>query len=42
MKTIAQAFNTTAQDLNPGSHSRESKPLPLSHCALQSTFCFPR
>ena len=34
MKTLAQGFNTAAQDSNPGSRSRESKALPLSHCAL--------
>ena len=28
------SFDTTAQDLNPGSRSRESEALPLSHCAL--------
>ena len=33
MKNIAQGFNTAAQDLNPGSRSRESEALPLSHCA---------
>ena len=31
---LAQGFNTAAQDSNPGSHSRESETLPLSHCAL--------
>ena len=35
MKKLAQGFNTAAQDLNPGSRSRESEALPLSHCALQ-------
>ena len=35
VKKIAQGFNTAAQDSNPGSHSRESEALPLSHCALQ-------
>ena len=34
MKKLAQGFNTAAQDLNPGSRSRESEALPLSHCAL--------
>ena len=34
MKKLAQDFNTTAQDSNPGSHSRESEALPLSNCAL--------
>ena len=32
-KKLAQCFNTAAQDLNPGPLSRESKALPLSHCA---------
>ena len=31
---LAQGFNTTAQDSNPGSHNRESEALTLSHCAL--------
>ena len=35
-KKIAQGFSTAAQDLNPGSHSREAEALPLSHCALQT------
>ena len=35
VKKTAQSFNTAAQDLNPGSCSRESKALPLSHCTLQ-------
>ena len=34
MKKLAQDFNTAAQDLNPGSLSRESEALPLSHCDL--------
>ena len=34
VKKPAQDFNTAAQDLNPGSRSRESEALPLSHCAL--------
>ena len=34
VKTLAQGFNTAAQDSNPGSRSRESEALPLSHCAL--------
>ena len=34
VKKLARGFNTTAQDSNPGSLSRESKALPLSHCAL--------
>ena len=34
VKKLAQCFNTTAQDSNPGSRSRESEALPLSHCAL--------
>ena len=33
MKKLAQGFNTAAQDSNPGSLSRESGALPLSHCA---------
>ena len=37
MKKLAEGFNTAAQDSNPGSLSRESEALPLSHCALQST-----
>ena len=32
MAKLAQGFNTAAQDSNPGSHSRESEALPLSHC----------
>ena len=32
---LAQGFNTAAQDSNPGSLSRESDALPLSHCAIQ-------
>ena len=34
VKKRAQGFNTAAQDSNPGSRSRESEALPLSHCAL--------
>ena len=34
MKTLAEGFNTAAQDSNVGSRSRESEALPLSHCAL--------
>ena len=34
VKKLAQNFNTAAQDSNPGSHSRESESLPLSHCTL--------
>ena len=34
VKKLAQGFNTTAQDLNVGSHSRESEALPLSYCTL--------
>ena len=37
VKKIAQGFNTAAQDSNPGSRSRESEALPLSHGALQKT-----
>ena len=36
VKNLAQGFNTAAQDSNPGSRSRESETLPLSHCALDS------
>ena len=36
MKKPAQGFNTAAQDSNPGSHSRQSEALPLSHCALHN------
>ena len=36
VKKLAQGFNTAAQDLKPGSHSRESEALPLSHCAPRS------
>ena len=47
MKKLAQGFNTAAQDSNPGSLSRESEALPLSHCALTSgsgdiTSCVPK
>ena len=35
VKKLAQGFNTASQDSNPGSRSRESEALPLSHCALQ-------
>ena len=34
MKKLAQGFNTAAQDSNPGSRSRESEALPMSHCTL--------
>ena len=34
VKTLAQDFNTVAQDSNPGSRSRKFETLPLSHCAL--------
>ena len=34
MKKLAQGFNTAAQDSNPGSRSRESEALHVSHCAL--------
>ena len=36
MKILAQGFNTAAQGSNPGSRSRESEALPLSHCSLQN------
>ena len=35
VKKLVQGFNTAAQDSNPGSFSRVSEALPLSHCALQ-------
>ena len=35
LKKLAQGFNTVVQVSNPGSRSRESDVLPLSHCALQ-------
>ena len=38
VKKLAQCFNTAAQDSNPGSLSRESEALPLSHCALLQPF----
>ena len=38
MEKLAQGFNTAAQDSIPGSLSRESEALPLSHCALQLGF----
>ena len=34
VKKLAQGFNPAAQDFNPGSCSRKSEALPLSHCAL--------
>ena len=34
---LAQGFNTAAQDSNPGSRSRESEALSLSHCALHNS-----
>ena len=34
MKTLPQCFNTTAQDSNPGSLSREFEAVPLSHWVL--------
>ena len=34
---LAQGFNTAAQDSNPGSRSRESEALTLSHCAIRSS-----
>ena len=36
MNKLAQGVNTAAQDSNPGSLSRESGGLPLSHCALRN------
>ena len=41
VKKLAQCFNTAAQDLNPGSRSRESEALPLSHCALSNVYLMP-
>ena len=35
VKKLAQGFNTAAQDSNPGSRSRESEGLALSHGVLQ-------
>ena len=43
VKKLAQGFNTTAQDSNPGSRSREFEALPLSHCTPDTgsnTFVF--
>ena len=37
VKKLAQGFNTATQDSNPGSRSRESEALPLSHCASNCT-----
>ena len=34
VKILGQGFNTVAQDSNPGSRSRESETLSLSHCTL--------
>ena len=34
LSELAQGFNTATQDSNPGSRSRESEALLLSHCAL--------
>ena len=34
VNNLPQGFNTAAQDSNPGSRSRESEALPLSHCGL--------
>ena len=34
LKTLAEDFNTTAQDLNLGSLSQESEAPPLRHCTL--------
>ena len=36
MRKLTQRFNTAAQDSNPGSLSRESEALPLSHCTLMT------
>ena len=40
VKKLAQDFHIAAQDSNPGSRSRESEALPLSHCALRSNITF--
>ena len=40
MKKLAQGFNTAAHDSNPGSLSRESGGLPLSHCTVYLLFIF--
>ena len=42
MKKLAQGFNTPAQDSNPGSLSRESVGLPLSHCAVRGELLYIR
>ena len=34
VKKLAQGFNTAAQDSNPGTFSRESEALPVSHSVL--------
>ena len=39
VKKLAHGLNTAAQDSNPGSVSRESEALPLSHCARHSLRC---
>ena len=43
VKKLAQGFSTVAQDLNPGSRSRDSQALARSHCALQilATYSLP-
>ena len=44
VKKLAQGFNTAAQDSKPGSRSRESEALPLSHCVLLVALqrpCYP-
>ena len=38
MKTLAQGFKHAAQELNPGSRSRESKVLPLSTLQLRHLY----
>ena len=40
MNKRAQGFNTAAQNSNPGSLSRESETLPLSHCGLRVIHLF--
>ena len=36
MNKVVEAFNTAAQDSNPGSRSRQYEALPQSHCALRT------
>ena len=41
VKTLAQGFNTAVYGSNPGSRSRESEALPLSHCARCTLYGWP-